>query len=75
MGHLDDIPLKKSEKIEIILCDHFRTRRSLTAYFSESIEDKNVQFSHNLYSSLQFALLKFGIDIFDSVETMLFSVT
>ena len=37
--------------------------------FSESTNDRYVQFWHNLYSSLQFVLLKIGIDIIDSLET------
>ena len=32
-------------------------------------------FWYNLHSSLQFMLLKFGFDIFDSLETMRFSAT
>ena len=34
------------------------------------MNDKPVKFLHNLYSSFQFVLLKFEIDIFDSLETM-----
>ena len=40
------------------------------AYFSESIKDSRVKFLHNLYPSLQFVLLKFGIDIFDNFDTI-----
>ena len=49
--------------------------RSLTAYFSESMKDRDVQFLQNLYSSLKFMILRFGIDIFDSFEIMPFSAT
>ena len=40
--------------------------RTLTAYFLESVKDRDVKFVNNIYSSLQFMLLKFGIDICDS---------
>ena len=52
-----------------------RTKRSLTAYILESIKDMNVKLQLNLHSSLQFMILKFGIDIFDSFEIKLFSAT
>ena len=42
--------------------------RFLTAYFSESIKDRDVKFLHNLHSSLQFMLSKFGINI--SINTI-----
>ena len=48
---------------------------SLTAYFSESMKDRDVKFGHNFDSGLTIMLLKFGIDIFDSLETMRFSAT
>ena len=48
---------------------------SLTAHFSESIKDKDVKFYHNLYLSLWFVLLKFRINIFDSLENMDFLAT
>ena len=51
------------------------TLRSLTANIPKSIKDSYAKFLHNLHSSLQFALFKFGNDIFDSLETMLFSAT
>ena len=35
------------------------SRRSLTAYFSESIKDMKVKFLHNLYSNLHFVLSSF----------------
>ena len=41
----------------------------------ESIKNMDVQFGHNLYSSLQFVLSKFWIDIFDNLETICFSAT
>ena len=47
----------------------------LTVIFSEIIRDKDVKFSRNLHSSLEFMLQKFGIDICDSFEIMLFSAT
>ena len=59
----------------IIRPDPARTWRSLTAYFSESIKDREVKFVLNLHSNLEFVLSKFGIDIFDSLETMRFSET
>ena len=34
---------------------------------TESVKDRHVNFQHNLYLSLQFVLLTFGIDIFDSL--------
>ena len=40
----------------------------LTAYVSENMEDRGMKFWHNLYSGLQFVLLKFGIDIFEKYE-------
>ena len=40
----------------------------LGAFFSERIKDKDVKFLHNLYSSLQFMLSTFGINIFDSFD-------
>ena len=52
-----------------------RPLRSLAAYFSESIEDREMKFVRNLFSNIQFMLGKFEIDIFDSLETMSFSVT
>ena len=54
-----------------------RPQSSLMAYFSESIKDKcrNGKFWHNLHSILQFLLLKFGIDILDSLKTKRFSAT
>ena len=47
-------------------------RSQLTVCFSESIEDRDVKFWHNLCSSLQFML---WIDIFDSLETLCFLPT
>ena len=35
----------------------------------------DVKFFHNLYSSLQFILSKYGIDIFDRFKIMRFSAT
>ena len=49
--------------------------RSLTAYFSESMQDKDMKLLHNLHSSLQFMVFKLGIDIFDSFEIVCFSAT
>ena len=46
--------------------DASRLWRFSMAYFSESIEDKDVKFSYNFYSSLKFVLYNFCIDIFDS---------
>ena len=37
----------------------------MTTYFSESIKDRGVKILQKLYSSLQFMLSKFRIDIFD----------
>ena len=45
-------------------------RRSFKAYFSESIKDNDVKFWHKHYSSLQLVLLRIGVDIFSSLETM-----
>ena len=47
----------------------------LATYFSKSRKDNRVKFLHNLHSSVEFVLSKFGIDIFDSFETMRFSTT
>ena len=61
------------------LAESFKTmnrpdsKRSLTVYFSESIQDSEIKFWHNFYSSLQFVLFKFGILIFDNLETIRFS--
>ena len=44
----------------------------MTSYFSKTVKDRNVKFWHNLHSSLQFVLSKFGFNIFDSLETMRF---
>ena len=33
-------------------------------FFSKSIKDRDLKFQHNLHSSLQFILIKLGIDIF-----------
>ena len=49
--------------------------RSFMAYFSENMKDRDVKCCRNLYSSLQFVLSNFGIDIFHSLETMSFSAT
>jgi len=46
-----------------------RPWRYLTAYFSESIKDKDLKFRLNHHSSLQFMLLKFEIDNFYCFET------
>ena len=43
----------------------------LKAYFSESIKYREIKFRHNLY----FKLLKFGIDIFDSLQATHLSAT
>ena len=51
-------------------------QRSLTAYLSESIKNRDVKFGHYYHTSrLQFVLLTFGIDISDNFETMCFSAT
>ena len=47
----------------------------LMAHVSESIKDREVKFWHNLHSGLRFVPLRFEIDIFDSLDTMRFSVT
>ena len=39
-----------------------------TAYFTENIKGTDVKFWNNFDSSLQFVLLKFGMDIFDGLE-------
>ena len=44
--------------------------RSLTAHIWEGIKNRDVKFWHNLDSNLKIMLSKFGIDIFDSLETM-----
>ena len=46
-----------------------QSKRFLTAYFSKTMKDKNVKSWHSLHSSLEFMLSKFGINIFDSLET------
>ena len=46
----------------------------MTAYLSESINDRKVKFWHNLDSSHKFVLFKFKIDIFDNVEIVYFLV-
>ena len=43
--------------------------------YSESISDRDFTFWHNFYTSFQFVLSKFGIDIFDGLKTMHFSST
>ena len=82
---------KKIGKNIINLYDHFRTswiiqndeqaRPDLTVTLFDGFFFRNVYnigtfwFWYYLYSSLLFVLLKFGIDIFDSLETMCFSAT
>ena len=46
--------------------DPTRPLPSFTAYFSESMKDKDIKCWHNLYSSLQ--CLRFVIDVFDSLD-------
>ena len=36
----------------------------ISIYFSKIIKDRDMKFLHNLYSSLQFVLLKFEITLF-----------
>ena len=43
--------------------------------FLGNMKDRDVKFLHNHHSRLQFVLLKLGIDISDSLETMRFSAT
>ena len=43
-----------------------------TADFLRNIKDRDVNFLHNLNSSLQSVLSKLGIYIFDCFETLLF---
>ena len=45
----------------------------MTAYFFETIEDRNMTF-YQFNSSLQFVIIEFEIDTFGSLETMHFSV-
>jgi len=52
-----------------------RPWRYLTTYFLENIEERSETFQHNIDSSVQFVLYKFRIDIFDSLETLLFSAS
>ena len=78
---------KKSENIDTKFYDHFRDNwiiwddeparpwRSLTTYFSKSIRDREVKFWKHHQSILQFVILKFDINIFDSLETMRSSAT
>ena len=39
----------------------------ILTYFSKHLKDRDVKFWHNLYSSFQFVLSKFGINIFNSL--------
>ena len=52
-----------------------RTVTLFDGLFSESITDRDVKILHNLHSSLQLVLSKFGIDIFYSFETVRFSAS
>ena len=45
-----------------------RPELSLTAYFSERIRNTEVKFCYNLHSSLQLVLLKFWINIIESLK-------
>ena len=45
------------------------------AYSSESMNDKDVKFCHNLHSGFEFVLSKCGVDNFDSLENIRFSAT
>ena len=51
------------------------TVRLFDELFHEYIEDRDVKFVHKIHSSLQFVLLIFGINIFDSYEIVRFSAT
>ena len=55
--------------------DPARSWRSLTVLISECIKDRDLKFSHNLYSSLKILLPKFEIDILDSLDTKRFSAS
>ena len=46
-----------------------------THLFTESINDRDVKFYHNIYSSFQFMISKLRIDNFDRLETIHFSET
>ena len=50
-----------------------RPLSSLTAYISESIDDRGVKFSDDVNSSSKSVLSKFEIDNFDSLETALYA--
>ena len=44
-------------------------------FLGNDIKKGTLKFCYNLHSSLQFVFSKFGIDIFDSLETIRFSAT
>ena len=67
--------LKTMNEPEPTLYDPARPGHSSTAYFSKSIKDRDVKSSHNLHSSLQFMVSKFGIDIYISLKTMSISAS
>ena len=50
-----------------------RPWRYLTTYILEIVKDRDVKYWHNVDSSLKIVLLKFEIDIFDSLKIMHFS--
>ena len=78
------------EKIEINLYDHCKTSWIILSdepappeptvalfdgLFLGKYKDKDRKFWHDFHSIPQFELLKIGIDIFGSLETMCFSAT
>ena len=70
------LPEKTNETIlEDISYNNNFTIIIISIYFSESMKDGDVNVFDNHHSSLQFVLLKFDIDIFDSLKTKHFSAT